>query len=147
MKKVYLAITVTLLAVVFTTVLYSQLRDNRLATIEGVHKFISSEESVGFAIYRPDYSQYTVNTSEEFLSILQIESWKKETGRWSIDMVIWDEVIIISYIDGGRTYIENGKAVTYWEYAVPVVGKRYTIYTIPIEVQQELIEYVLENYA
>ena len=69
MKKAFIAITATLLAVVFIAVLFSQLRDNRLATIEGVHKFISSEESVGFAIYIPDYSQYKVNTSEEFLSI------------------------------------------------------------------------------
>ena len=81
------------------------------------------------------------------MSILQIDKWERSTDRWSIDTVIWDDVIIISYIDGGRTYIENGRAVTYWEYATPIIERRYTTYTIPIEVAWELFEYVFGNHT
>ena len=116
---------------------------SHLTTIEGTYTLISSAETVGVIIYRPDYTSFDVRVSENFLSILQTDHWEMQTGTWSRDTVQWDEVIlIVSMADGLRIYIENDIAVIYYEYVLPIVERRYTLYTIPSEIAEELLAYV-----
>jgi hypothetical protein len=138
---------VVVIIALLIVILSSCRKDNQLGTIEGVLVFISNTETINVTIYRPEYTPYEVRVSKELLFILQTDKWERITGRWSIDAVVWDEVIVINYLDGGRAYIEKGTAVTYWEYAIPVIERRHTLYSIPMEVAEKLLAYVLENHS
>ena len=140
-KKLFLGIVAMLVILVIIMITIFPLRSH-LTTIEGTYPLISSAETVGVIIYRPDYTSFDVRVSENFLSILQTEYWEMQTGTWSRDTVQWDEVILVSMADGLRIYIENDIAVIYYEYVLPIVERRYALYTIPSEIAEELLAYV-----
>ena len=140
-KKLFLGIVAMLVILVIIMIAIFPLRSH-LTTIEGTYPLISSAETVGVIIYRPDYTSFDVRVSENFLSILQTDHWEMQTGTWSRDTVQWDEVILVSMADGLRIYIENDIAVIYYEYILPIVERRYTLYTIPSGIAEELLAYV-----
>ena len=143
-KKLLLGIVSALVVFVITIVLLP-LRSH-LTTIEGIFPIISSMEIIGVIIYRPDYTSFCVHVSENFLSILQTERWEMQRGSWSRDAVQWDDVIlIVSMADGLRIYIEKDVAVIYYEYVFPIIQRRYTMYSIPIETAEELLAHAV-NY-
>ena len=144
-KKLFLGIVAMLVILVIIMIAIFPLRSH-LTTIEGTYTLISSAETVGVIIYRPDYTSFGVRVSENFLSILQTEYWEIQTGTWSRDTVRWDEVIVVSMADGWRIYIENDIAVIYYEYVLPIVERRYTLYTIPSEIAEDLLAYVLDYH-
>ena len=142
-RKLSLGIFVAVAILVVMSVIFLPFR-NHMTTIEGTLPLISSSEIIGVNIYRPDYTSFSVHISENFLSILQTERWEMQTGSWSRGTVRWDEVILIgSMADGLRIYIEKDIAVIYYEYVLPIVQRRYTLYSIPIEISEELLAYVL----
>ncbi len=96
---------------------------------------------------QPDYTYYDVPVSDDFLSIWQTDKWKKIRGRWNPDTTIWDEVIVIYIYDGVGIHIENERAVTFDNYALPIIQRRYTLYSIPNEVAVELLAYVWKNVS
>ena len=144
MKKTTLNIFAAFVFIAIVIALIMPLRSN-LATIEGILPLISNGGTIGFITYKPTVTSFDVPVSDDFLSILQADKWERSTGRWNRDTVSWENAIVILIMDGLRIYIENDTAVTYYEYAIPVIERRYTLYSIPLEASEKLLAYVLEN--
>ncbi|MFW0861685.1 MAG: hypothetical protein AAGT88_06315 [Dethiobacter sp.] len=147
MKKITVTILMLLLVFILALIFRVSFFSCNLATIEGFLETVSYRETIGFTIYRPDYTYYDVPVSDDFLSIWQTDKWKKIRGRWNPDTTIWDEVIAIYIYDGVGIHIENERAVTFDNYALPIIQRRYTLYSIPNEVAVELLAYVLKNVS
>ena len=147
MKKIIVTVLMLLLVFIAALIFRVSSPSDNLATIEGFLETVSNRETIEVIVYRPDYTSYEVPVSDEFLSIWQTDNWKGIRGRWNIDTTIWNEVIVIYVFDGVGMHIENGKAVTFDNYALPIIQRRYTLYSIPNEVAVELLAYVLENYS